>query len=75
MSDIEFQRIAADEVRIREDGRCVGEVFLHTDVTRPGAPTVYIVHLESDPRGPHRVRERGQVRDEVRRLLDTHPLF
>ena len=75
MSDIEYQRIAADEVRIHQDGRRAGEVFLHKDITRPGAPTVYIVHLESDPRGPHRVHERGQVRDAVRRLLDTHPLF
>lgn len=75
MSDIEYRRIAADEVRIHCDGRCAGEVFLHEDITRPGAPTVYIVHLESDPRGPHRVYERGQVRDAVRHLLDTHPLF
>ena len=75
MSDIEYRRIAADEVRIHCDGRCAGEVFLHADITRPDAPTVYIVHLESDPRGPHRVCERGQVRDAVRRLLDTHPLF
>ena len=52
MSDIEYQRIAADEVRIYQDDPCAGEVILHADVTRPGTPTVYIVHLESDPRGP-----------------------
>ena len=74
MSDITYQRVGEDELRINEDGRYVGDVFLHENILRPGT-FVFIIHLESDPRGPSRVTDRKQVRREVRRLIESHPLF
>ena len=74
MSDITYQRVGEDEFRINEDGRYVGDVFLHENILWPGT-FVFIVHIESDPRGPTRVHDRRRVRGEVRRMLDTHPLF
>ena len=72
MSDIEYTRVGENEFRIHEDGRCVGEVFRHADILRPG---VFVVHLVDDPRGFRRVRDPRHVRGTVRRMLDTHPLY
>ena len=74
MSDITYQRVSEDEFRIFQDDRYAGDVLLHENVLRPGT-FVFIIHLESDPRGPSRVTDRKQVRREVRRLIESHPLF
>ena len=74
MSDITYQRVSEDEFRIFQDDRYVGDVFLHENILRPGT-FVFIIHLESDIRGPSRVTDRKQVRREVRRLIESHPLF
>lgn len=71
---IEFERIGACEWRIREDGRCIGDVNRYEDVTKPGTH-VFVIHLDEDPRGPRRVKERDRVREETLRLVDTHPLW
>ncbi len=71
---IGFERVGACEWRIREDGRCIGEVNRYEDVTKPGTH-VFVIHLDEDPRGPRRVKERGRVREETLRLADTHPLW
>ena len=74
MTDITYQRVGEDDFRIYEDGHYVGDVFLHENILRPGT-FVFIVHIESDWRGPRRVHDPRRVRGEVRRMLDTHPLF
>ncbi len=71
---IEFERVGAGEWRIREDGRCIGDVNRYEDVTKPGTH-VFVIHLDEDPRGQRRVKERGRVREETLRLVDTHPLW
>lgn len=44
------------------------------ETAHPGA-RVFPIHLDSDPRGPARVRERHRVRAETEWLVDTHPLW
>ena len=75
MSRITFKRIAPDESRIYDaDGDYVGDVYAHDDILHAGR-RYFVVHLDEDPRGPHRVHERDRVREVAQRLVDTHPLY
>ena len=75
MSSISFTRVAPDEVRIYDyNGDHVGDVYRLPDINEQGA-SVYLVHLQEDPRGWTRVHDRSRIRDVAQHMLDTHPLF
>ena len=74
MSGIAFRRISPDEARIVVDGDHVGDVYLQEDVLSPGSH-FYVVHLDEDPRGPHRVHDRNRIREATERLVLSHPLW
>ena len=74
MTGLAFRRIAPDESRILLDGDHVGDVHALDDPLRPGKRQ-FIVHLDEDPRGPRRVRDRGRVRELAERMIATHPLW
>ena len=72
MTDIAFRRTGEDEARILADGAYVGDLYRHTDPVDGG--TVYIAHLDEDPRGFRRIRGRDRVREAVAAMVDSHPL-
>lgn len=72
MTEISFSRTAEDEARILVDGEHVGDLYRHTHPLDGGA--VYIAHLDEDPRGFRRIRDRDRVREVVASMVDTHPL-
>ena len=72
MTEITFGRVAEDEARILADGEFVGELYHRTDPLDGGA--VYIAHLDEDPRGFRRIRDRARVREVVAAMVDGHPL-
>ena len=74
MTGIAFKRITPEESRVYQDGMIIGEVWRQDDILKPGSH-YYIVHLSEDDRGPHRVNDRGRIREETARLVDTHPLW
>ena len=74
MSRIAFRRIAPDESRIYEDGDHVGDVYAQDDILHPGR-RVFVIHLDEDPRGPVRVRDRDRIRDVAQQQVDSHPLW
>ena len=74
MSHVTFKRITAEESRIYQDGDYVGDVYGHEDILNPGS-RVFILHLDEDPRGPHRVHERRRIREVAQQLVDTHPFY
>ena len=72
---IDFSRCGEDEFRIRDDeNRCIGSVYKHEDVLRPGS-FFFVIHLNEDWRGPKRVYDRRRVREEVHKRVDSHPLW
>ena len=73
-TDLTFRRITPEESRIYQDGAIVGEVYRQEDILNPGAH-YYVIHLSEDHRGPAKVYERGRIRSEAQRLVDTHPLW
>ena len=73
MTEITFRRTAEDEARILADGEHVGDLYRHTDPLDGGA--VYIAHLDEDPRGFRRIRDRARVRGVVASMVDSHPLW
>ena len=67
MTRIAFKRITPDESRIyNDDGDYVGDVFRQDDILNPGGH-YYIVHLDEDWRGPHRVHERHRIGEVAHR--------
>ena len=71
MGQITFRRITPEESRILDaEGDHVGDVYAHDDILRPGK-RVYLILLESDPRGlgeglrprPHPRGRRGAPRE------------
>ena len=75
MTLITIKDITADESRIYdEDGDLLGEVIRQPDILRP-ARHYFVIYLDEDPRGPHRVLDRSRVRDEAQARYDTHPYY
>ena len=74
MSRITFKRMNPEESRIYSDGDYIGDVYRQDDILNPGAH-YYVIHLDEDYRGPHRVHERHRIRDETQRLVDSHPFY
>ena len=75
MSRITFKRIAPEESRIYDTGGdYVGDVYACDDILHAGR-RYFVIHLDEDPRGPHRVHERHRVREVAQRLVDTHPFY
>ena len=74
MSRIAFKRIAPDESRILQDGEHVGDVYAHDDILQADH-RYFVIHLDEDPRGPHRVHERHRVREVAQQLVNSHPLW
>ena len=74
MTDITFRRVAEHEARILADGECVGDLYRHPDILNEGR-VVYVAHLDEDPRGFRRIRDRARVRETVRQMVETHPLW
>ena len=73
MTGISFRRVAEDEARIYRDGETVGDLVRHTDIVTGG--TVYIAHLDEDPRGFCRIHDRARIREMVEERVRTHPLW
>ena len=73
MTEITFSKTVEDEARILADGEHVGDLYRHTDPLDGGA--VYIAHLDEDPRGFRRIRDRARVRQVVASMVDSHPLW
>ena len=73
-SQITFRRVGADEARIFQDGDHVGDVYRQRDILDPES-SLYVIHLDEDPRGPVRVHDRARIRDAALRLLGSHPLW
>ena len=71
MTDIAFRWTGEDEARIFADGEYVGDLYRHTDPIDGAA--VYIAHLDEDPRGFRRIRDRTRVREAVAAMVDSHP--
>ena len=74
MSRIKFKRVSPDESRIFQHGDLVGDVYAHDDILHAGR-RYFVIHLDEDPRGPHRVHERHRVREVAQQLVDSHPLW
>ena len=74
MSRVTFKRLTPDESRVFSDGDHVGDLYGHDDILNRGR-RVFIIHLDEDPRGPHRVHERHRIREVAQTLVDTHPLW
>ena len=74
MTAIVFKRITPEESRIYQDGMIIGEVHRQDDILNPGQH-YNVAHLSEDYRGPHRIHERSQIREEVTRLVFSHPLW
>ena len=74
MSRIAFRRVAPDESRIYQGGEPVGDVHAYDDLLHPRR-RVFVIHLDEDPRGPVRVRDRASIRDVARQRVDSHPLW
>ena len=74
MTGISFKRITPEESRIYQDGTIIGEVWRQDDILKPGSHH-YVAHLSEDWRGPHRIHDRSQIREEVTRLVFSHPLW
>ena len=72
MSQITFKRMAPEESRIYQDGDYVGDVYRQDDILKPGHH-YFVIHLDEDYRGPHRVHQRHRIREVAQRLLDSHP--
>ena len=70
---IAFRRIDEHEALIVADGETVGGLYRQTDIL--GGGTVYVVHLDEDPRGFRRIFERARIHDAVAEMLETHPLW
>ncbi len=73
-SQITFRRVSADEARIFQDGDHVGDVYRQRDILDL-ASSLYVIHLDEDPRGPVTVQERSHVRQVAQRLIASHPLW
>ena len=73
-TDLSFERAAPDEVRIYRDGEYIGDIYKDEDILDPGRHH-YLIWLSEDRRGWKRVSERGQLRETVRRWVDSHPLY
>ena len=71
---VTFKRVGKDEARIYADNEHVGEVYRQPDVLREGT-VLYIVHLEDDPRGWCRVRDRQRLREVCAERIRTHPFL
>ena len=74
MSGVSFRRIAPDESRVYRDGEIVGDVYALDDLLRQGV-RYFEIHLDEDPRGPVRLRDRRRIREVATRLVLTHPLW
>ena len=74
MEQLDFNRIARNEWRIRLGTDIVGHVLRMPDVLEPGA-AVFVIHLDEDARGPVRVHDADRVRAETQRMVRTHPLW
>ena len=74
MSRIAFRRVAPGDSRIYQDGDCIGDVYALDDILHPGR-RVFVIHLDEDPRGPVRVRDRDRIRDMAQQRVDSHPLW
>ena len=75
MSCITFKRITPEQSNIYDaDGSFVGEVFRQRDILNPGKH-YYLLWLNEDPRGPHRIFDRARIPDEARVRLLTHPYY
>ena len=73
-TDLSFERAAPDEVRIYRDGEYIGDIYKDEDILAPGRHH-YLIWLAEDWRGWKRVTERSQLRETVRRWVDSHPLY
>ena len=73
-TDLTFERAAPDEVRIYRAGEYIGDIFRDEDILAPGQ-FHYLIWLSEDWRGWKRVTERSQLRETVRRWVDSHPLY
>ena len=73
-TDLTFRRTAPDEVRIYRDGEYIGDIYRDEDILAPGRHH-YLIWLAEDWRGWKRITERGQLREAVRRWVDSHPLY
>lgn len=74
MSTIAFRQGAPNEWRILQDNEHVGDVYRHRDILDPAA-SLFVIHLDEDPRGFVRVHDPARVRQIVRDRLETHPLW
>ena len=73
-TDLTFERATPDEVRIYRAGEYIGDIFKDQDILAPGTHH-YLIWLAEDWRGWKRVTERSQLRETVRRWVDSHPLY
>ena len=73
-TDLTFESAAPDEVRIYRDGEYIGDIYKDEDILAPGR-FHYLIWLAEDWRGWKRVTERSQLREAVRRWVDSHPLY
>ena len=74
MTEISFQRIAEDEVRVFADGEAVGDLYRHPDILNPGK-VLFIAHLDEDWRGPVKIHDRSRICEVVTSTVESHPLW
>ena len=72
MTEIAFRRIDDNEARIVANGETFGGLYRQTDILSGG--TVYVAHLDEDPRGFRRIFDRARIREAVAQMVETHPL-
>ena len=73
MSQVVILSLSDDESRIYKDGEYVGDVYHETDIL-DGEP-VHLVHLNEDPRGWERVRNRTDVLAAAAQRIESHPYW